>query len=1078
MISARLFFCALLFALLSTVSFGDVVINEIRIDMPGSDDDEYFELSGDSGESLDGLTYIVIGDSGAESGIVEAVIELTGLAISGSGYFVAAEGTFTLAVANLTTTLNFENSDNVSHILVQGFSGSNGDDLDIDDDGVLDVTPWVAIIDCVSFIETDPAVAGDPVYCGNQIGPNGSFVPGHLLRCPDSTGDWSIGQFTLGANDSPGTPNDPSCPENCSNGVDDDGDGLIDCNDDDCAQDPACGTPPDNDECLDAQLVSEGDFPFSNIASVSDGPSPCGLLLNDIWLRYTATCDGSVTLTTCGTTNFNPSMAVYLASGGCPPAAGTEIACDAGSCPGTGDPEIIFTASAGEEYLIQIGGSNGEYGDGTLTIECPPDDCHVFPNPGYELLFSDLPQSSATSAAPADITDIPLLDTVIITGGSVIADLDVAVDISMGFIGDLVIDVISPSGTAVRLHNENGGANDDIIATFDDEGATNGTVPFNENLPIQPSGPGTMADFDGENSDGLWALSIVDVFLTPGSGTVSGTLNSWSVFAGGPQEIPDGDPSGTPAVLSVPVANTDGILDLDVTLQVQHPDLSDLEITLESPNGTSVRLHDHSAGVNIDDRYDDDPAQGGPNDGYGTAIPDGPGSLGDFDGSLLAGNWTMTLADTIGGDSGFLQGWALLICAADCTGPTDLVCSSDCLNDAVSLSWINGQAYGSVDVLRDGVTVATLAGDSTTFNDVNPGNGPHSYEVRGNCAVGAGAAICDVNHSFYNGETDIVLALEGLFDGGDTGTNDSGAALMAALEANGRTPLLVRADPDDFLCWLAPTIEAVWVAAGTYPTNFHLTSDEASMLGNLSVEGVAIYFESADHWGFNPTPSGFDDRDGVASGVIDDGDDSLTSVDGSDSGVGLDLSGLQNVSYTQDNATGNDYTDQLVPADGSAGPVDASGPNAGLIWNSDDVIGTPYGVGIFYSTNTGGDTICASMEFGGLGGDRDALMGLYLLALGLGGVGDQFDRADCNSDGSFNIADCIYLLALLFSGGPEGTCPDACDINDDGTINIADAVAGLGNLFSGAANPPAPFGACGIDPTADALDCPDFPPCP
>ena len=120
-----------------------------------------------------------------------------------------------------------------------------------------------------------------------------------------------------------------------------------------------------------------------------------------------------------------------------------------------------------------------------------------------------------------------------------------------------------------------------------------------------------MADFDGENSDGLWALSIVDVFLTPGSGTVSGTLNSWSVFAGGPQEIPDGDPSGTPAVLSVPVANTDGILDLDVTLQVQHPDLSDLEITLESPNGTSVRLHDHSAGVNIDDRYDDDPAQGG-----------------------------------------------------------------------------------------------------------------------------------------------------------------------------------------------------------------------------------------------------------------------------------------------------------------------------------------------------------------------------------------------------------------------------------------------------------------------------------
>lgn len=1077
MFSNRLFFCALILAFLSPLSFADVVINEIRIDMSGTDNDEYFELTGDAGETLDGLTYIVIGDSSAGSGVVEAVIELTGLSISPSGYFVAAEGTFTLAAANFTTTLNFENSDNVSHMLVQGFSGTSGDDLDTDDDGVLDVTPWTSIVDCVSFIETDPTVAGEQVYCGDQIGPDGSFVPAHLLRCPDSTGAWAIGQFALGVTDSPGDANDSFCPENCSNGTDDDGDGAIDCSDDECTTDPACGTPPANDECLDADLVSEGNFAFSNVASSSDGPSPCGLLLNDVWFRYTASCDGNVTLTTCGTTNFNPSMAVYPGSGACPPGASTEIACDAGSCPGTGDPEIIFVASAGEEYLIQIGGSNGEYGEGTLTIECPPDDCHIFPNPGYELLFSDLPQATATSAAPADITDLPLLDTVNITGGSPIADLDVAVDITMGFIGDLVIDVISPGGTTVRLHNENGGSNADIIATFDDEGATNGTVPFNQGLPIQPTGPGTMADFDGQDSNGQWGLTIVDVYLTPGVPAVTGSLNSWTVFAGGPQIIPDGDPTGTEAVLGVPAANTDGILDLDVNLQVQHPDLSDLEISLESPSGTTVRLHDHSPGVNIDDRYDDDPAQGGPNDGYGSAIPDGPGSLADFDGSLVAGNWTMTLADTIGGNSGFLQGWSLMVCAADCTSPTDLICSSDCSTDSVSLSWINGQTYGSIDILRDGTTIASLPGDATTYEDLSPGNGDHSFEVRGNCAVGGGSATCNVNHNAYNGETDIVLALEGLFDEGDTGTNDSGAALMAALGANGRNAMLVRSDPDDFLCWDAPTIEAVWVACGTYPTNFHLNTEEGDLLGALNTAGVAIYFESADHWGFNPTPSGFDSRDGVATG-IDDGDDSLTSVDGADSGFGLDLTSLQDIPYTQDNTTGNDYTDQLLPADGISGAADAAGPNVGIIWNSDDALGVSYGVGVFYDTNSGGKTISASMEFGGLGGDHNALMALFIDAFGFGNDLDEFDRADCNADGGFNIADTIYLLALLFSGGPDGPCDDSCDINDDGTINIADAVAGLGTLFSGAGNPPPPYGSCGADPTADALDCASYPACP
>lgn len=123
-----------------------VTISEIRIDQPSTDNDEYFELAGAPGTSLDGLTYVVLGDGTGGSGVVEAVVDLTGLVIPASGYFVAAESSFSLGTADLTTTLNHENDDNVTFFLVEGFTGANADDLDINDDGALDVTPWTAAL--------------------------------------------------------------------------------------------------------------------------------------------------------------------------------------------------------------------------------------------------------------------------------------------------------------------------------------------------------------------------------------------------------------------------------------------------------------------------------------------------------------------------------------------------------------------------------------------------------------------------------------------------------------------------------------------------------------------------------------------------------------------------------------------------------------------------------------------------------------------------------------------------------------------------------------------------------------------
>ena len=171
-----------------------LMISEIRNDQPQSGDpDEFFEIYGTPGTSLDDFTFLVIGDGAGGSGVIENVTDLTGQTIPASGYFVAAMSGFTLATADLTVAdLNFENGDNVTYLLVQNFTGDNGDDLDTDDDGTLDVTPWTSIIDDVAALET--VGSGDLVYSSTTVGPNGTFVPAHFYFSAEND-TYLVGEF-------------------------------------------------------------------------------------------------------------------------------------------------------------------------------------------------------------------------------------------------------------------------------------------------------------------------------------------------------------------------------------------------------------------------------------------------------------------------------------------------------------------------------------------------------------------------------------------------------------------------------------------------------------------------------------------------------------------------------------------------------------------------------------------------------------------------------------------------------------------------------------------------------------------
>ena len=106
----------------------------------------------------------------------------------------------------------------------------------------------------------------------------------------------------------------------------------------------------------------------------------------------------------------------------------------------------------------------------------------------------------------------------------IIDDVNVTLNLTHTFTGDLDIFLIAPDGTSVELSTDNGGTGEDMINTvFDDEASspiTGGSAPFTGSF--QPEG--SLSDFDGLSSLGDWTLSITDDANADG-----GELQSWTL---------------------------------------------------------------------------------------------------------------------------------------------------------------------------------------------------------------------------------------------------------------------------------------------------------------------------------------------------------------------------------------------------------------------------------------------------------------------------------------------------------------------------------------------------------------------
>ncbi len=212
--------------------------------------------------------------------------------------------------------------------------------------------------------------------------------------------------------------------------------------------------------------------------------------------------------------------------------------------------------------------------------------------------------------------------------------LEVKVDISHSWIGDLEVTLISPAGSRMLLHNRSGGGADNIQKTY----------TLVETLALGAA--------LGQPASGAWLLQVADR-----ASRDLGTLNRWSLKlllgqsnrvrleSSASLTIPDADANGVASSLAV---TQDGTLkEITVTVDITHNWIGDLQVSLVSPTGQEVILHGGSGGSADNLRTS-----------FTTQSLPALAALVQAN-TAVRGIWTLKAADLARQDVGKLNSWSL-----------------------------------------------------------------------------------------------------------------------------------------------------------------------------------------------------------------------------------------------------------------------------------------------------------------------------------------------------------------------------------------------------------------------------------
>ena len=184
-----------------------VLLNEIFVNNPGTDSNlEFVEILGTPSSQLTDIWLLEIDGDGFAAGTVDNAQNLSSISTGSNGLVLLGDGYATstpwgAAISSSTTLANLDGgtmeNGSVTFMLVQGFTGAFEDDLDTNNDGQFDTTPWTTILD--GFGWTDGG-ASDYVYVASSL-VQGDGHPDAATRIfgddqSDSFSSWFNGDIT------------------------------------------------------------------------------------------------------------------------------------------------------------------------------------------------------------------------------------------------------------------------------------------------------------------------------------------------------------------------------------------------------------------------------------------------------------------------------------------------------------------------------------------------------------------------------------------------------------------------------------------------------------------------------------------------------------------------------------------------------------------------------------------------------------------------------------------------------------------------------------------------------------------
>jgi len=200
-------------------------------------------------------------------------------------------------------------------------------------------------------------------------------------------------------------------------------------------------------------------------------------------------------------------LAWTIAGGAYVPLAGASVDAGAGRAAVTdGDGRFVIDGLYAGTYVLTATSAGLSTDVATVTVgEGQAAEAYFRLVPVVAMQYDNTTPMAIPDSNPTGIVSVIHVGT-----AGTVAGVDVDLDVTHTWRGDLIVELQSPEGTVVRLHNRSGSSADNIVGNYP------GTLAV--------EGPGALADFVGEATAGDWTLRISDVV-----GSDTGTLNGWGL---------------------------------------------------------------------------------------------------------------------------------------------------------------------------------------------------------------------------------------------------------------------------------------------------------------------------------------------------------------------------------------------------------------------------------------------------------------------------------------------------------------------------------------------------------------------